>query len=199
MKTSRVIVPLLILLSVALSGSLPAADLQEGWYAGLGGPNVYCDDGTGYPYLRASGWFTIPAGRYGPFEVTGEPYGSWRRVTVPEDAPGVGPDQSLILPVGFGMTVGERILYITFSWRTIYDASQMRAELWRERPGSADELVWSQTLSGDRSGYVETAYNATFDGPFYYKLNIVPEPGSAATMVALLGMGLGAMRWRRRQ
>ena len=200
MKSSRVIYPLLILLSLALSGPLPAANLQAGWYAWPFGVQVYADDGTGWPYQRAMGSFTTNPGTYGAFTLTGGPFGDtgWRKATVTSNVYGLGPGDSLILPMAFGMTIGERFMYIHFSWGTDYDASQMRLELWRNRYGGVTERVWAQELSGVRSGAVDTLYGAEFEGTFFYKIAVVPEPSAAMCLVVFAGLTGFAVRLRRR-
>ena len=94
----RVCVLLLLAASLLLSTSaLWSADLQAGWYAEGWGPQVVQWIG-GSPGLRSTGHFLTPPGVYGPFTLTG--FGSAdRRATVGSDAHGVGPDQSLALPM----------------------------------------------------------------------------------------------------
>ena len=188
------------LASLVVAIPAPAADLQAGWYAWPLSVQVMADDGTGYPYLRASGWFTTPPGTYGPFAVSQGDYPQtlWRRATVTSDVNGLGPGDSLILPMGFGMTIGERFMYIHVSWGTDYDASQMRLELWRNRYGGVTERVWAQELSGIRSGSVDTLYGGEFEGTFFYKIAVVPEPSALVCLASLSGLSALALRWRRK-
>ena len=75
----------------------------------------------------------------------------------------------------FSMDIGEPIAYISFGWATSYDSDDMYLELWRPRLIGGPELLWSQHVSGQQSGWVETAYNTMFEGDFYYKVVVAPE------------------------
>jgi hypothetical protein len=154
-----------------------AADLQEGWYAWPMSVDVYAD-------------------------VAGGPYGDtgWRKATVTSNAYGAGPADSLLLPMGFGMTIGERFMYIHVSWATDYDATQMQLELWRNRYGGATERVWAQPLSGTRSGSFDTLYGGEFEGTFFYRVAVIPEPASClslATMVSIMGLAVLVTRRKK--
>jgi hypothetical protein len=200
MKSLRVFCPLLILLSLALSGPAPAADLEAGWYAWPFSVQVIADDGSGCPYLRASGWFTTPPGTHGLFTVAGGPYGDtgWRKATVTSNAYGAGPADSLLLPMGFGMTIGERFMYISISWGTDYNASQMQLELWRNRYGGTSERIWTQSLSGTQSGMTDLLYGGEFEGTFFYKVAVVPEPSAVLSLGCLATLTIVQL-WRRRK
>lgn len=90
----------------------PAADLQAGWYAKVPTVSIWQYDDQGRLFLRADGYFyDTPPGQYGPFLVTDGPYHAsyWREAHVPTNAYGVGPTASLIMPLSFGMTIGEPI------------------------------------------------------------------------------------------
>ena len=199
MKSSRVIYPLLILLSVALSGSAPAADLQAGRYANVSSVSLYQYDSQGYPFIRAGLWFTTSPGMYGPFLVGDGPYHTrdWRDISVPSTVTGVGPDSSLVLPVGTGMTLGEPIAWISIPWVADYDATQMQLEFWRTRSNGIAERLWAQQLSGYRYGSVDVAQNTFLEGPLYFKVSVIPEPASFNLLVGGLSALLLTIRRRR--
>jgi len=198
MKKISILVVTALLLCFGFAGSARAADLKAGWYSNLISVGVFQYVGGEY-VGRASGWFLTPPGQYGPFQVTNGPYHSdgERDVTVPTDAFGVGPDASLELPMGFGMTIGEPIAYINFSWGTDYDATQMYAELWRHKYGGSTERVWSQQLSGQHGDYTKIWMWGEYEGNFFYRVNVVPEPQSI--LGVFTGVGMLALAWRRRR
>jgi hypothetical protein len=198
MKSSRVVLPLLILLSLALSGSLSAADLQEGWYANTWGVHVYEYDDQGRSFLRALGYFyTTPPGQYGPFLVTGgsDDREYKRYVSVPAQAI-AEPSDTLTMRIDFGMTIGESVAWIELPWATNYDSTQMRYSLWRDRYGDAQELVWSQPISGMQNGYVYVGQDTVYEGAYYLKVEVVPEPQAGCSLLVMIPVMLGLRRRR---
>ena len=189
-----------VLVSLIAAIPAPAADLQAGWYAWPFSPQIFIDDGLGNPTLRSSGDFITAPGTYGVFTVTGGPFGStsWRKATVTLSVNGVGPSDSLVLPLVFTMNLGEPFLYMDISWGTEYDASQMRLELWRSRYDGSTERVWTQGLSGPQSGGPRLLYDGVYEGAFYYQVTVIPEPSAAMALLALLSMGGVAHLLRRR-
>jgi hypothetical protein len=73
----------------------------------------------------------------------------------------------------------------------------MYLQLWRHRYSEPDTLVWDQKLSGIAAGSEDVAYNTTYEGQYYFKVNIVPEPSTALCLVAALGCLLGTLKRRR--
>lgn len=200
-KMRRSAVALVVLLLLALCPALHAADLHEGWYMRVNGPQVYTDV-DGRPELRADGQFTTPFGVYGPFTVSSGgfyPSSFYRYVSVDTDAFGVGPDDSLVLPLTFGMGDTESFLYMRISWATNYDPTHVFLEFWRIRMDGTEERVWSQQTAGPTHGSADILYNATHEGGFYFKVNVVPEPSSVAVLSGLVGGMSAALRFKRRR
>lgn len=173
-----------------------AADLQAGWYAKAWSPYLWQYDQQGNLFIRAEGYFyDTPVGQYGPFSITGSDI--WRNASVLTTAYGVGPDASLIMPLTFGVTLGEPIAYLSLPWETDYDSSQIRLEFWRTRYSGAQELLWAQTQSGSTSGGATVLANAEYEGQFFVKLTVIPEPTSVTIFTAGLA-ALSAVKRRRR-
>ena len=181
---------LLLLMVVPMVGQ--AADLQAGWYAKIITVNVYGYDYQGMPSLIGGGYFyNSPTGQYGPFHVGGPQARIYdeRDISVPSSVANVGADQSLVLPLSIGMSVGSQIAYISISWATCYQADSMCLALWRQRSSGTDSLVWQQSLSGTQGNTTHVAYNTVLEGPYYFKVDVVPEP-SAFACLAVLTLGL---------
>jgi len=183
---------------VCLAQAGQAATLQADWYAKVNMLYVFTYGDYG-PQLHAEGYFyQTPPGQYGPFLVTDGPcHEAYARyVSVPTDVSGVGQGSSLTLPVSIGMSTCDPIAYVYFSWATRYDPSQMHLDLWRTRADGTDECLWSQLQSGVRGGEAYVAYDSLLEGPYYFRVSVVPEPSSVACLaVALISM-LGLMRKR---
>lgn len=198
MKKMLLTITILVLASIAVP--IHAADLQAGSYVTVHAVHIWQFSG-GEPYVRAGGWFNTAPGQYGPFNVTDGPYHarSERDVTVPLQVSGAGPSDSLELPMGFGMTIGEPVAWIDFSWETDYDANQMYLELWRYRYAGNAERIWSQQLSGRHYEYTtHMLYLSEFEGNLFFKVNVLPEPSSLAVLAAGLAAS-GLAFWRRRR
>jgi len=202
MKKTSVISAVLLLLTLAQVGQ--AADLQAGWYAKISGVQVYVPGTSGFPdygnpQLLTDGYFySTPPGQYGPFQVDGgTPQRDYRRnVSVLANAYGVGSVESLVIPLWTGLAIGDRIAFLEVAWATNYDSSQMRLQLWRTAFGGADELVWAQSLSGQRGGSDGVAYDTVVGGAYYFKVDVVPEPSSIACLAAALASTFAAMKRR---
>jgi len=197
MKKLSVISAVLLLLILAQVGQ--AADLQAGWYANVYAVEVYTYGYQGMPQLTTGAYFySTPPGQYGPFKVWGgNPQVDFERdVSVPSSALNLGADQSLVLPLTIPLSNGTRIAYLSFAWQTDYDGSQMYIDLWRTRASGATEQVWAQRQSGLQFNTTHVAFDATLDGPYYFKVNVVPEPPTV--MPILLGIAGLALARRRR-
>ena len=197
MKKAVVFLVVLLLLIVPVIGQ--AADLQAGWYANIYTVDVYTYNYQGMPQLTTGGYFySTPPGQYGPYNVWGgNPQVDFERdVSVPSNALNVGGDQSLVLPLTIPLSNGTRIAYLSFAWQTDYDGSQMYLDLWRTRANGSAEQIWTQRQSGLQFNTTHVAFDATLDGPYYFKVNVVPEPPTV--MPILLGIvGLALARRRR--
>jgi MYXO-CTERM domain-containing protein len=98
----------------------------------------------------------------------------------------------------FYLNMGQRFLYVEIPWATDYDAAQMRLELWRTRYNGSTEQVWAQGLSDVRSGNRRVLYGAEYEGPFFYKVTVLPETSTLASLAGLLAAAaLGRLRRRR--
>ncbi|HET6456697.1 MAG TPA: PEP-CTERM sorting domain-containing protein [Armatimonadota bacterium] len=187
------------LASLVLTIPAPAADLQEGWYVRVSSVHIWQYDQLNDPFIRDEGdFYDTPPGQYGPFQVSDGTYHSTidRWVSVPS-AISAGPGDSLVMPLTFGMTLGEPIAYLGFYWETNYDPSQMRLEFWQENYyTSVQELLWAQTLSSYRYGGATPLTDATYEGQFFVKIAVIPEPSSMIIFSAGLGI-LSALRRRR--
>lgn len=199
MKKVCVLLPLVLLLLLPAFSS-QAADLQEGWYAHIIYVDVWTYDDFGQPVLRGGGGFyDTPPGTYWPFLVTDGQYHSWyeRNILVPTSVSGVATDHSLMIPMFLPLSVGEKIAYLAMPWETDYDADEMYLQLWRKRLDGSNELVWEQTQSGQQSGGSMLSYDSVFEGPYYFKVNVVPEPSSIeCLLMALLPLAHIARRRR---
>lgn len=198
MKKMLLAVTILVLASLAMPAH--AADLQAGWYVKVS--SVYIDqyDQQGNLFIREQGFFySTPPGQYGPFQVTDGTYHNpgERYVSVPATV-SAGTGDSLVMPLSFGMTLGEPIAYLSFGWETNYDPSHMRLEFWRENYyTSVQELLWAQSLSGYRYGGAAALTNATYDSRYFVKVAVMPEPSSFMVLAAGVGL-LSGVLWRRR-
>lgn len=188
-----------VLVSLVLAIPAPAANLQAGWYVRVSSVHIWQYDQLNSPFIRDEGnFYDTPPGQYGPFQVSDGTYHSPidRWVSVPATV-SAGPGDSLIMPLTFGMTLGEPIAYLSFYWETNYDPSQMRLEFWRQNYyTSVQELLWAQTLSGYRYGGATALTNATYDSQYFVKVAVIPEPSSMIIFSAGLGILL-ALRRRR--
>ena len=194
----RVCVLILLLASGLLVPLAPsrAADLQAGWYANIVGIEIWLYGPEG-GYRPGPGGSFYTEGQYGPFLVTNGSYYGKQYVSVPTNAYGVGPDQTLVLPVSFPGIGGELIAQVLVDWQTNYDPNQMRLELWRERDNGSQELMWTQLQAGVKWGSRGTGYDTYAEGPYYFKINVLPEPTGVASLLLGLG-GLSVLMRRRR-
>lgn len=198
MARSLVVSISLLFLVIPLAGQ--AADLQAGWYANMGVVSLYdMDTHSGIPVSAGGGYFySTPPGTYGPFYVWGgnpHTYGE-RDISVPTTVSGVGADKSLTLPLYFTREQGGSLAFISFSWQTNYDASQMYLDLWQTKADGTSNLLWTQRQSGLRFDTTHVAYNTVIDGDYYFRLNVVSEPSG---LVSLLAAGAGLVCIRRRK
>lgn len=171
---------LTILVSLVLAIPAPAADLQAGWYANISNVTVYRDAGPPLGIIsRATGYFyrTLP-GRYGPFQVTDGAYHSYsERLAFLPTAVNANPSDGLLMPLSFGMTIGEPIAYVQISWSTNYDPIQMHLEIWRTRSNGQQELVWFQPVGGRKYGSAAVLYDTVLEGPYFIKVAVAPPGG----------------------
>lgn len=193
----------LILLSIGILlpvGSAQAADLQAGWYAYIDAVHVYSYDDLGQLLLVGGAQFyDTPPGQYGPFTVTDGQYHSWyqRSISVPSSVYGVGSDQSLILPMLLPLSVGQEIAFLEIGIGTNYDSSQMYLQMWRQHlEGGPDELIWERKQSGIGGFSGNIAYDTVYTGPYYFKVNVVPEPSS---FIGLLVVAVPVLHIARRR
>lgn len=200
MRRLAVVFGIVLLLALCQAGQ--TADLQAGWYANIVGVHIYVYDLQGSPILLGDACFhSTPPGQYGPFEVTDGPYhADWERdISVPTDAHGVGPEESLIIPAWFGMSIGDRIAYLQMLVNTNYDASQMYLQMWRTHyEGGPDELIWEYKQSGPGGFNGQLQYNTTVTGDYYFQLNVVPEPDGMSCLLLGVISSLGLARLGRR-
>jgi hypothetical protein len=173
-----------------------AADLQAGWYANILAISTWLYGSEGYR-PGPVGWFTTQ-GQYGPFTATGGSYDTHSYVSVPTTAYGIGSGQSLVLPVS-AMYTSEPVAYVLFTYQTYYDPSQMRLELWRNRSDGSQELMWSQLQQGHQLNSFSVAHDSVYEGPFYFKVSVVPEPSSIVCVLTALGCLSSVARRRRVQ
>lgn len=99
------------------------------------------------------------------------------------DYPDIGREQSLNLYFGFGLSPADPVSYMTFSWETNFDPSQMYVELWREKRDGTQQLLWSQKQAGVQFGSEQLLYDDYVEGHYYYRVNVVPEPSSALVLL----------------
>ena len=173
-----------------------AANLQAGWYVNI--TSVQIGLTMGEQVIPIWGQFDVE-GQYGPFLVTDGPTHSYTRryISVPTNAYGVGPDQSLTLPIlAVSQPPGTYIHYVSVGYETNYDPSQMRLELWHERLDGSEELLWAQLQGGNRWGGGGVGPSAC-EGPYYLKVSVLPEPTAIASL--LFGVGGLAVIMRRRR
>lgn len=184
MKKLAVILAVVSLLVLAQASQ--AVDLKAGWYANIRGVNIYTYDIHDQPQLVGGGYFyQTPLGQYGPFVVTDGPYHEafGRYISVPTDVTNVGPNQNLTVPLMMGLSAGTKIAFLELSWQTNYDPTQMYLDLWHTRQDGTSELLWSQKQPGAHGDADYTAYDTIIEGPFYFRVNVVPEPSCAAGLV----------------
>jgi len=198
---NRLNVVLAVIVLLILSHACHAADLQAGWYVKIQGIDLYTyDPNWQYPNLQTGGYFyDTPSGQYGPFDVNGgTPSRDYRRyIFVLADAYGASSSDSLMLPVSFGTTSGELIAYFSMGVETNYDSACMYLDLWRTRTDGTQELLWTQQSSGSSLWSGHLANDIVAEGPFFFKLNVVPEPSSLIAVV--LGFGIVCGRFSRRK
>jgi len=177
------------------------ATLQAGWFAEVAPTSILVWTPPMPPVTVGGARHLLSPGSYsnGLFLVTdGAYHTNWeRRVTVSANVNGVGSSSSLVLPVTFAMSNGDPIGWMSVNWATNYDATQMRLELWRTRYGGTTELVWYQGLSGQQAGATDVLYNSVVEGPFFFKVNVLPEPASFTAVAIGLGALCLAVRRRR--
>jgi hypothetical protein len=191
-----------VLCLLALGQVVQAADLQTGWYAKIQSIDVFIPGDPIWlgPQLVASGYFyQTPPGQYGLFQVDGGTPNrdNQRYVYVNEDAYGIGLNDSLALPLSFGLTQGTQIAFLSIAWATNYDPAQMQLQLWQNHSNGSSEMLWSQKQGGVKGNSENAAFNTILDGTYYFKVSVVPEPSSATCLVAAFGCLLGALRLRR--
>ena len=148
--------------------------------------NVYTYDPIYHvPVLTAEPSFQIAAGQYGPFTVTDGPYDEdyTRYISVPENAYGVTPDQSLILPLYMAWYGDQTIAYISVGCFTNYDPTQMYLGLYQKLNNGTIATIWTQTEAGGGSSGFVGQNTSLANGSFYMELNVVPEPSSEITML----------------
>ena len=195
MRKAVVFPAVLLLLIVPVIGH--AADLQAGWYVKIQGVNVYTYDYQGRPQLTAGGYFySTPTGTSGPFLVTDPShFNDARWVSVPTAAYGVGTAASLTMPLSIALGQGTGIAYLSISCVTNCDPTQIYLGLYRTRYDGTTETLWSQL--DDPHGFSgDVAHDTVVEGPFYFKLNAVPEPSSLVSLI--LGCGCLTRLLRRR-
>ena len=178
MRKLSIYVGMLCVASLLVAASTRSATLEEGSYASVSHVAVYQYFDWGET-LRATGYFyNTPPGHYGPFSVSDGQYHSYteRSASVPMRTFSE-PSDSLIMPVSFGMTVGEPIAYMQIGWATDYDPIQMRLEFWRTRSNGQQELVWFQPKGGPKYGSVGVLYDTNLEGLCFFKVAVAPPGG----------------------
>ncbi len=186
-----------ILLSARVS---QAADLQEGWYVKLGMVTLWGFD-YGINFYTGTDWdFTNNIGQYDEFMVT-NPDSIW-----PERLISVTTSQFNV-PCGTGITLSGTprnalaydITRIDVTCETYYEAEHLQLQAWLERTDGAQELLWSQQISGYVYGTAELLGGNKIMAPedvLYFRLSTgVPEPQS----FVIVAYSLIAVGWRRRQ
>lgn len=199
MRRAVIVASTVVVLALAQAAS--AANLQAGWYASMYSMQYYAYDRNGLPQLLGSGEFQTVPGQYGPFTLTDGPF-HWsrsREVEVLSSVTGVGSRASLVLPVAGGLDSSQCLAYVEFGWRTNYDPSQMRLELWHNKMEGSAELLWQQILAGTRTGYSNAAYDSTYEKGLFFRVAVVPEPsGFASLLASALAATYGITRRRQR-
>jgi len=187
MKKLSVISAVLLLLTLPQVGH--AADLQAGWYAKINSLYAFTKGSGGPPVLNEGEFYQTPPGDYGPFRVSdlvGTTHVNFARfVSIPTAASGVGSEQSLTMPVTIaGLAQGTAVQYLEIAWATNYDATQTFLGLYDAHSDGTAECLWTQKASGIQgSGGLFLAYNTTFDGYYYFAVNVVPEPSGAVCVL----------------
>ena len=95
------------------------------------------------------------------------------------------------------MTIGEPIAWIEMVWATNYDPSQMRLELWRQRYDGSNQLVWAELRTGVQGGAANIHFDQALEGPYYFKVAVIPEPCGATILSFSIGALLVMLRKRR--
>ncbi len=186
MKT-KVILAVVFLL--ALCQASHAADLQAGWYV----KNLMVDAYTFAPFngppepTSVASFLTAPA-QYGPFGVTSNPSSPESLdVSVPVNAYGVTPDQSLTLPLHFPAWADEAedptMAYIAIDYTTDYDPDDMILQFWHRSTDGSQQLVWTQSNGGVQFAEADVAYNTPYTGSYFFEVAVVPEPSAALCLV----------------
>ena len=192
----RKAVVLAVFCLLVFAGGARAVTLQQGWYANIEMVNVHLNLPDWAELYSA--WFPTPTGPYWPFQVTSGPWldDYQRYVSVPNTVYGVGPDQSLVLPIYIPLDTGTPFMQIMATVSTNYDPACMYVSFWHRPPGGTDELLWSRMVSGPQVWAGTMAWDGVVDGgSWYFKVQVVPEP--SAFMVLLAGVGC-LLRARRR-
>lgn len=183
----KVILTIAVVSLLALAQVCWAADLQAGWYSNIRSVNIFVNTPYGPDLLGQAHFYETPPGQYGPFLVTGGAVfpDNERNVSVPESTD-AWHNQSLIMPLHFGLDTGYQISYLEVSWQTNYDPAHMYLDLRRKRSDGTEELLWAQMSAGPVSGVTDVAFNNYIEGPYYFRVNTLPEPSSALALLCLL-------------
>ena len=196
MRRNTVVLSVFCLL--VFSGGAHAVTLQQGWYANIEMVDLY-HYGPMWEDLLCSASFPTPVGTYWPFLVTswGAAPGYRRYASVPSTVSGLGPENSLVLPIHVPVDIGTEFTRITATVSTNYDPAYMHVSFWHRPPGGTDELLWSRMASGERVWSGTMAWDGVVDGgSWYFKVEVAPEP-SAFTVLVAGGVYLVATRRRR--
>lgn len=199
----RIVVFLVLVLLVSLPGAGQASDLQAGSYANIVSTVAFYRDPNAPPYAQqlypAWGEFRdVELWQNESFSVTHGPNNDDGSVYV-SLATGTASAQSLAMPVWLPLWSGAYVDHISVRWQSNYDPSEMYLELRRSRDDGGSDLLWSQTQGGTAFGDTDIGIGTLSTGsqPYYFVLNVVPEPTGLALL--LPGACLFAYRIKRRR
>lgn len=191
----RAVVLFAVLCLLAMAAAAHAVTLEQGWYADIDAVEFYIHmDPYGSPELGGNAYFSMPPGAYGPFQVTndGVPVDIARYVSVPYTVSEVGPQQSLVLPINVPLGVGANLAGIRAGLSTNYDPARMYLSFWH-----GDRELWTRRVGTTQAWAGWVAGEEVLDGnPFYFKVQVVPEP---TTLMGLVGSILCLLPIRRRR
>jgi len=195
MRKLAVILVVAGLLGLAQAGQ--AGTINAGSYVNIGLVALWGTDQAG---THGVDWnFAGGLGTYGPFVVT-QPDPLWpqRTISVPSTVPGVLSGTGVDLYGQPEALITFPVTRLDVGYETDYVATQMILQLHVRHNDGTDELLWTQSRSGYRSGLSNILWPGQTILPtdaIYFRVAAVPEPSAC---LALLLPTVGLLWMRRR-